>query len=67
MKYVSMRIPDPGPFGETFFEARLRAMAAAFFVNRPLGGWVESVVTRATHRFFDLVVACFLEDIFLSK
>lgn len=47
-----MRKPDPGPFGETFFEASVRAMVAALFVNSPFGGWVESVLTFDTHRFF---------------
>jgi len=46
-----MRIPDPGPFGDTFFEARLRAMVAALFVNNPFGGCVESLVTVRTHLF----------------
>lgn len=49
MKYVSIRMPDPGPFGETFFEARVRAIVAALFVNNPGGGWVESVLTVDTH------------------
>jgi hypothetical protein len=52
MKYVSMRMPDSGPFGETFFEARLLAIVSAFLVNSPLGGFVESVLTLDTHRFF---------------
>ena len=51
MKYVSIRIPEPGPFGETFFEARTRAIVLALLVNSPGGGWVESVVTFATQRF----------------
>src|SRR5215470_15738210 len=46
-----MRMPDPGPLGETFFEARVRAMVAALLLKRPLGGWVESVVTFAIHLF----------------
>src|SRR5215813_3056383 len=46
-----MRMPDPGPLGETFFEARVRAMVAALLLKRPLGGCVESVVTFAIHRF----------------
>jgi hypothetical protein len=33
-----MRIPDPGPFGETSFDARVLAMVAALFVNNPSGG-----------------------------
>jgi hypothetical protein len=31
-------------------EARTRAIVAAFFVNKPGGGCVESVVTPATQR-----------------
>lgn len=57
MKYVSMRMPDSGPFGETFFEARLRAIVSAFLVNSPLGGFVESVLTLDTHRFFSAFAA----------
>ena len=44
-----MLIPDRRPYGETFFDARVRAMVAALFVNSPVGGWVESVVTFDTH------------------
>src|ERR1700747_2508412 len=44
-----MRNPDAGPFGETFLEARLRAIVAALFVNNPDGGCVESVFTLDTH------------------
>ena len=47
-----MRNPEPGPFGDTVFEARDRAMVAAAFVNRPAGGCVESVVTLAIHLLF---------------
>ncbi len=54
MKYVSMRKPEPGPFGETFFEASVRAMVAALFVSRPGGGCVESVLTFRTHFFSKL-------------
>ena len=50
-----MRKPDPGPLGETFFDARVRAITAAFFVKSPLGGCVESVVTFADHRLPFLV------------
>jgi hypothetical protein len=46
-----MRMPEAGPLGETFFEARLRAITGALFVKRSLGGWVESVVTLRTQRF----------------
>jgi hypothetical protein len=38
MKKVSMRIPEPGPFGETFLEAKVRAMVAASLLNNPAGG-----------------------------
>jgi len=46
-----MRIPDPGPLGETRFEASDRAMIAALLVNNPLGGKVDTVLTSATHLF----------------
>ncbi|HET9406900.1 MAG TPA: hypothetical protein VFO39_06645 [Candidatus Sulfotelmatobacter sp.] len=48
-----MRIPDPGPLGETRFEASDRAMVAASFVNNPFGGSVETVFTLATQRLPD--------------
>lgn len=44
---VSIRIPEDGPFGETFFDARLRAMVAASFLNNPRSGYVDSVSTAA--------------------
>jgi hypothetical protein len=50
-----MRIPDCGPFGETFLEANALAIVGAFFVNSPLGGCVESVLTWLTHLFFFLL------------
>jgi len=43
MKKVSIRIPELGPLGETFFDARLRAISGALFLNKPSGGCVESV------------------------
>jgi len=52
MKYVSIRMPEPGPLGETFFEARALAIVVALFVNNPAGGCVESVFTLATHLSF---------------
>lgn len=52
MKYVSILIPEAGPLGETFFDARLRAMVAALCVKSFAGGCVESVVTFDTQRFF---------------
>ena len=44
-----MRMPDCGPFGETFFDASVLAITDAFFLKSPGGGWVESVLTFATH------------------
>lgn len=38
IKYVSMRMPEPGPLGETFFEANDRAIVEASFVKSPFGG-----------------------------
>jgi hypothetical protein len=45
-------MPDAGPFGETFFEASVRAIVAASFLNNPSGGWVASeiAVTSADQR-----------------
>jgi hypothetical protein len=53
-----MRIPDCGPFGETLLEARTLAIVAAFFLNRPGGGCVESVVTDRTHLFLLCSATC---------
>jgi len=50
MKYVSIRIPEDGPLGETFFEASDRAITGALFVKNPSGGCVESVATFRTQR-----------------
>jgi len=44
-----MRRPEAGPLGETFFEASDLAIVAAFLVNKPAPGCVESVFTLATH------------------
>jgi len=38
MKYVNIRMPEPGPVGETFLEANVRAIVAALLVNKPGGG-----------------------------
>jgi len=46
-----MRIPDPGPLGETLGEASESAIVAASFVKSPFGGCVESVFTLASQRF----------------
>src|SRR5438552_1422873 len=69
MKNVSMRIPDPGPLGETFFDARARAMVAASLVNKPSGGCVDSVVTLAAQRFFggDISGSWVLDDLLLAN
>ena len=44
-------MPDPGPLGETLFEARDRAIVSASLVKRPGGGKVETVLTLADHFF----------------
>jgi len=54
-----MRIPEPGPLGETDLEARERAITGALFVKRPSGGCVESVVTSLIHLFPD----CFFDAV----
>ena len=46
-------MPEPGPFGETFFDASDRAMVAASLVKSPSGGKVDTVFTPATHRLLD--------------
>jgi hypothetical protein len=56
MKYVSIRKPEPGPFGETLFEAKALAIALALLVNNPRGGWVESVFTFAIQSVFLILV-----------
>jgi hypothetical protein len=58
MKYISIRSPEGGPFGETLRDRRVRAMVAASFVNRPGGGWVESVLTPATQRLGARFMRC---------
>jgi hypothetical protein len=60
MKYVNMRIPDCGPFGDTFREANTRAMVAALLVKSPAGGCVESVFTFATQRRLALLFRLFM-------
>jgi hypothetical protein len=44
-------MPDPGPLGETRFDARTFATADALCLNNPAGGCVESVFTVAIHLF----------------
>jgi hypothetical protein len=46
-----MRIPEPMPLGETFLDARVRAMMVALLVNSRAGGKVETVFTFCTQRF----------------
>jgi hypothetical protein len=50
IKYVSIAIPEAGPLGETFFDVRPGLSQALLFV--PAGGYVESVLTFDTQRFF---------------
>lgn len=47
-------MPEPGPLGETRFEASVRAIVSALLVNSPSGGCVESVFTLATHRLLEV-------------
>ena len=47
-----MRIPEPGPLGDTRFDASDLAISCGDFVKRPSGGCVESVLTFLTQRFF---------------
>ncbi len=42
----------PGLWGKPSSRRGVRAMTGALFVKRSLGGWVESVVTLRTQRFF---------------
>src|SRR5260221_2714537 len=58
IKYVSIFMPDPGPFGETFLEASTRAIVGALLLNSPAGGCVESVLTFDIHRVFFPVDIC---------
>src|ERR1700730_6631951 len=51
-----MRMPEAGPLGETFFDARALAMVEALWLKRPWSGWVESVVTAADHFFVGFLV-----------
>jgi hypothetical protein len=60
-----MRIPDPGPLGETRFEASERAMVAALLVNNPFGGKVDTVLTSATHFFAFLRATLRVEGLFV--
>ena len=48
-----MRIPEPGPFGDTSLRAIVRAIRSAEPVNVRAGGWVELVMTCRTQRFVD--------------
>jgi hypothetical protein len=57
-------MPEPGPLGETLFEARVFAIVLALLVNNPAGGWVESVFTLATHLSF-FVVSVFVVLLFV--
>jgi hypothetical protein len=49
IKYVSIRMPDRGPFGETLLDAKVRAITEGLCVNKPGGGCVEFVLTVRTH------------------
>jgi hypothetical protein len=49
IKNVSILIPELGPLGDTFFDARVRAIVFGSFVNNPSGGYVEIVFTFPDH------------------
>jgi hypothetical protein len=51
MKYWTIRIAEPSPFGDTSLRAIVRAISSADFVNMPGGGAVETVSTLLTQRF----------------
>src|ERR1700712_6138798 len=51
-----MRMPCPGPSGETLFFASPSAICFPLFLKRPGSGLVESVVTLADQRFAGGVV-----------
>jgi hypothetical protein len=59
-------MPDAGPLGETFFDARVRAIVAASFLNSPSGGCVASevAVTSADQRRFVPLLCDFFEAAF---
>ena len=67
MKYVSMRRPEAGPLGDTFLEARDRAMVEAPFVNNPGGGLVDTVFTFATHLRPDPRAEAFFRDAICTR
>ena len=50
MKNWIMRMPEPIPFGLTFFVAITRAIVAASRSNRPGGGKVDTVFTFRIQR-----------------
>jgi hypothetical protein len=56
MKYWIIRIPEPTPLGLTLFFAIVLAIVCAFFVNKSLGGLVETVFTLRIH-FLGLAIA----------
>ena len=56
MKYCTIRIPEPIPFGLTLLLAMALAIVSAFCVNRFSLGKVETVFTPWTHfRFLDVL------------
>ncbi len=59
-------MPDPGPFGDTFFDASVRAITGALFSNSPAGGYVDAVFTFPDHRRAPFALAR-LRAIFLLR
>jgi hypothetical protein len=53
-KYCIIRMPEPMPFGLTFFEAICLATVSASLVNTPFSGKVDDVATLLTQCFFAL-------------
>ncbi len=49
MKNWTILIAEPIPLGLTFFDAMMRAIVRASFLNNPSGGYVDIVFTSRTH------------------
>lgn len=50
MKKMSIRTPEAAPFGQTLFDASVRATVLASLVKSPVGGLVDVVLTVALQR-----------------
>jgi|SRR5438105_6625873 len=56
IKYCVILMPEPIPFGLTFFDDMCRAIVSASLVKIPFSGNVETVLTLLTQRLFFLAV-----------